>query len=42
MMNKSELSRVIGTRLQRLRKSKGYTQQMIADLLFEETDHKWI
>lgn len=32
-MSKSELSRVIGTRLQRLRKSKGYTQQMIADLL---------
>lgn len=34
MMNKSELSWVIGTRLQRLRKSKGYTQQMIADLLY--------
>jgi len=33
MMSKDELSRVIGTRLQRLRKSRGYLQQDIADVL---------
>lgn len=33
MMSKDELSQVIGTRLQRLRKSRGYLQQDIADVL---------